>query len=536
MSQALADLLLSVDDVTRLDVLAQLAPAEREALAGIMDDMLGSPYGRYRYDPCGFVENVLNESLWSKQREILDSIRDNKRTAVPACHAPGKSHIAARAVAWWAASHPPGTALALTTATTFRQVRSILWQHIRRVAARHNLPGEVLTTEWKIDGNLVSFGFSAGDNDEAAVQGIHVPNLLIVVDEAGGISHTLGQAFESLMTGANTRLLCIGNPATDSNDSWFERACSNGLFNTIPIDVYSTPNFTGEDAGVCQSCPPGIREHGVATHLVDRQWTDDVVREFGDDSPFVIARVHARFPKSSVSSVIPVEWAEAALVNQSAEEGTVRLGVDVASDGGDEFVIAEADGMVGRIVGVSAGAQNANAVDAAGRVLEAILAAEAKHEARNIGRPVRVKIDALGVGWGVVSLLETWRKENRFKAEIVGVKVSEKAADPERYSNQRSAHWWNVRQLLQPDDTGEGQIRLEVERKVIAQMAAPKFSNDSAGRIQIEKKETMKRRGVTSPDRAEALLLAFYEPPSKRREAPIIAPIGMAQDNPFGGL
>jgi hypothetical protein len=119
----------------------------------------------------------------------------------------------------------------VTTATTFRQVRGILWPHIGRLHAAHNLPGEMLTTEWKIDDIVIADGFSAADHNEAAVQGIHAENLLIVVDEAGGISQIIGNAIEALMTGGHTRLLLLGNPPTDQIGSWFERAC-NGLIST----------------------------------------------------------------------------------------------------------------------------------------------------------------------------------------------------------------------------------------------------------------------------------------------------------------
>ena len=46
----------------------------------------------------------------------------------------------------------------------------------------------------------------------------------------------------------------------------------------------------------------------------------------------------------------------------------------------------------------------------------------------------------------------------------------------------------------------------------LAQLNAPNYGHDSRGRIKIEKKDEIKKRGLGSPDRAEALLLAIYEP------------------------
>jgi len=97
---------------------------ERAVLNLILDANKNNKFMKYENDPIGFVERGLGETLWSKQKEILQSLMDNKRTVVPACHAPGKSHLAARAIAWWISVHPPGTAIAVSTASTLRQVRN----------------------------------------------------------------------------------------------------------------------------------------------------------------------------------------------------------------------------------------------------------------------------------------------------------------------------------------------------------------------------------------------------------------------------
>lgn len=534
--------LLAATPAKRARVMSLLSPGERAALSIMLETRgSGNEWERYLNDPVGFVENALHEGTWSKQRDILESVREHRRTAVPACHAPGKSHTAARIVAWWTVIHPPGTAMTVTTATTFRQVRNILWPHLRRVAKRHGLPGHesMSTVEWKVDGELAAFGFSASDNDEAAVQGIHAPNLLIVVDEAGGIGRVLGGALESLMTGSNTRMLLLGNPATDEQDSWFESCCTSPLFNVVRIAAKDTPNFTGEDAGDCGSCPPNVPAHKVAEHLVDKTWVDEVTQSFGEDSPFVEARVHARFPKFAANRVMPFSWVEQAIDNDNPEEGAlIRYGVDVAAGGGDEMVVARADGMRVKVVHRASGEANANAVDVSANILRCIKVGEADAKAAHLPPP-RVKVDATGVGWGVVSLLEQWGAEGRHGCEIVGVYVGDRAGDPDRFVNQRAEMWWLGREMVQPVPSADGspgrrqRLRLDIERKTIAQFAGPMYSNDSQGRIAIEKKTQMRARGVKSPDRAEAILLALYEPPSSKRPA-LTVPVNIGQSNDWG--
>lgn len=496
-------------------ILGSLSLAELEALAYDLSGGVDHRWAQYRRDPVGFVTEGLGEQVWSKQVEILESVRDNKRTAVPACHAPGKSHIAARAIAWWVAVHPVDTVRVVTTATTYRQVRNILWPHIRRVVTLNGLPGEVLTTAWHIDGVTVADGFSPAEHNEAAVQGIHAENLLIVVDEAGGIGTTIGRALEALMTGGHTRLLLLGNPPTNNPDSWFERSCNSPNYNVIPISAYDTPNFTGEAEG------------DWTRNLVDQTWVDDVVREFGEDSPFVQARVFARFPRTTANAVVPIDWIEAALEPDLDLEGPVKLGVDVAADGGDEFAIARMDGMHARIVHTST--NNHNAVDVAGTVLEAIEQAQTDHATRGIHDPVRVKIDAIGVGWGVSSLLTEWGREGRHRARIIPVNVAEKAQDHNKFVNQRAEMWWTMRTLLQPDAQGAQQMSLDIDRKTLVQLSAPTYRANSSGRLQIESKADMKRRGVPSPDRAEAILLALFEP--GRASYDIVPPLSLTQES-----
>lgn len=508
------DDLLELPAEKRLIILNSLSERERAALYEMVQKESENPWRKYAKDPVRFVIEGLGEDVWSKQVEVLESLRDNIRTVVPACHAPGKSHIAARAIAWWVAVHPIGTARVVTTANTYRQVRNILWPHIRRVVTANNLPGEVLMTEWKIGNEVVADGFSPADHNETAVQGIHAEHLLIVVDEAGGISNIIGQALEALMTGDHTRLLVLGNPPTDNMGSWFERICNNQLFNVIPISAYDTPNFTGENIG------PWKR------NLVDPRWVNEVKTAFGEDSPFVQARVYARFPRSNATTVIPIDWVESA-TQVEAPEGAIRLGVDVAAEGGDEFVIAKMCGMTASIVHTSK--DNANPVEVAGRVLEAIHEAQNYHDERKIYTPVRVKVDSIGVGWGIVGLLADWGKEGRHNATIVPVNVSQSAYDRERFSNQKAEMWWTARELLQPDENGEQALALDVDRVTQSQLAAPSYRSNSSGRIQIEGKDEMKKRGIGSPDRAEALLLALFEPPAP--DIPEIAPLSITKKN-----
>ena len=236
--------------------------------------------------------------------------------------------------------------------------------------------------------------------------------------------------------------------------------------------------------------------------------------------------MYARFPRTTQTAVIPIDWIEQAMGLES-DPGPVRLGVDVAADGGDEFVIAQLHGQTVKIVHASRG--NKSPVEVAGRVLEAIQRAQKIHEAQGTGEQVRVKIDAIGVGWGIAGLLDDWGKEGRHDADVVAVNVSQSAYDRDRFANQRAEMWWTGREALQPDEEGYQDLALDIDHATMMQLAAPSYRSNSSGRLQIESKADMTKRGIGSPDRAEAILLALFEPP--RWEQVIAPPMGITKSN-----
>jgi hypothetical protein len=109
---------------------------------------------------------------------------------------------------------------------------------------------------------------------------------------------------------------------------------------------------------------------------------------------------------------------------------------------------------------------------------------------------------------------------------IVPVNVAMAAYDREQFANQRAEMWWAMREALQPDEEGGQDLALEIDHRTVQQLAAPSYRSNSSGRILIESKADMAKRGVGSPDRAEAVLLALFEPPGPA-EIPLVAPISL---------
>ena len=111
-----------------------------------MKKPLFEPRAEYCSSPAQFALEVLGVSLWGKQVELLDALRDNRRVAVKAGNGLGKGFSVAVALLWFLFCQDP--AVVLSTAPTFRQVRHVMWREVRRLyhRANYSLGGKLLDT------------------------------------------------------------------------------------------------------------------------------------------------------------------------------------------------------------------------------------------------------------------------------------------------------------------------------------------------------------------------------------------------------
>ncbi|MEU4223218.1 hypothetical protein AB0F17_02890 [Nonomuraea sp. NPDC026600] len=118
----------------------------------------------------------------------------------------------------------------------------------------------------------------------------------------------------------------IGNPPTDTERSWFEKLCNDGYSErypqttTIKLAATDSPAVTGERTAdkVC-ACLAGDPGHIVSSHLVNTEWIEEAIRDHGKKSPYVIAKVHAKFPKGAKDQIIPSDWVDAAAEQEEPE-------------------------------------------------------------------------------------------------------------------------------------------------------------------------------------------------------------------------
>ena len=74
--------------------------------------------------------------------------------------------------------------------------------------------------------------------------------------------------------------------------------------------------------------------------------------------------------------------------------------------------------------------------------------------------------------------------------------------------NRRAEMWMKSREWLEEP----GGVQVPDSDSLQADAGGPSYAYDSLTRLQIEKKEDMRRRGVASPDEWDAVALTFAEP------------------------
>ena len=430
---------------------------------------------RYADNPTGWLTEQQHEHLWSKQREVLESVRDNRRTAVHASHGVGKSWLAARAVCWWVTTKPDS--FVVTTAPTLDQVKTILWREINNAHATGNLDGECNILSWNINGRQVAIGRKTANTNPHSFQGIHAKHLLVVADEASGLSPDLWTGINKLTTGSSNRVLAIGNP--DVQGSEWHKVCQSERWNVIHIDAIESPNFTDEEI------PDSLR-----AELVDKEFVDDAAATYGEDSATYTKMIRGLFPGDTEDKLISrTNLAKCRHTTPQNAPKHRTVGIDVgASASGDHTVITLVDGGV---YVTAESFREPNPQKVAHRTAQIV--ADMK--------PDQVNIDSIGVGHGLVGHLR-----DLLNCPVKGINVAEAASDRKRWANLKAELWWRVR-----TEAAAGNLNIgEMPDATFEQLVNVGWDTDTKNRIRVESKDAIRSRSGRSPDEADSYVLAVW--------------------------
>ncbi len=443
--------------------------------------------------PADVADRLFGVDMWQTPREILASVfRPRSRTAVKACHASSKTHTAAIAVALALYEG----ADVLTTAPTWEQVKTVLWGEVPRLLLGSVIPlsewGSVNQTEIVMPDGSHALGLST--NEGVRFQGWHArPGsfLLFIGDEAPGIRPDIFEAVQGISAGGDVRHLLLGNPVISSGPFYETFASADPSWRRFTIDAFDTPNLAGLTLEDLLALGDHDLDESPRPYLVTRRWVRDRYYEWGEDSPVWQARVRGQFPIQADDALISLAWLEAARQVGDPEHAPLIAGIDVAGPGEDETVVCLQRN--GQIV-----------------ALEAFAAPDARGPVTHLLKRwlpdglARVNYDEAGQGWYFGQHLREQMPES---VVVNGVNVGEAPTTPqavEKYVNLKAELFWALRERFR-----DGEVNGLTDQMTISQLAGLRYEHDSRGRVKIESKDDARKRGVKSPDRAEAVMLAF---------------------------
>jgi len=277
---------------------------------------------------------------------------------------------------------------------------------------------------------------------------------------------------------------------------WEEAVRGEGLYVAIFVPWFwqreyaleVPPDFAlddPEDREYRETYQLSLEQMAWRAHKLKTEFLGDVAL-FNQEYP---ATADLAFQRVAGEPFIRSEWVAKARRGTFEASGPLVMGVDPAELGADQTAIAFRRGR--RCEPVQTWGKR-NTMEVAGIAAHLIEQRE----------PDAVFVDAVGIGSGVYARLV----ELLPRVMIHRVMSGESATEDDRYANKRAELWGRLRDWL------EDGAALPDEDALHSQLTAVQWGFDSSGRIRLEKKEQMKKRGVKSPDLADALALTFALP------------------------
>lgn len=468
-----------------------------------LDAELAADFGRLIHDPARW---VLYAYPWGKsetmlatepgpeqwQADLLGYLGDQLRkgvapiqVAVRSGHGVGKSSLMAM-VRGWAMSTMADTR-GIVTANTGLQLAT---KTLPEFAKWHNL---AVNRHW-FDGTMAyrysldpahreTWRFDAvtwSAENPAAFAGLHNAGrrILLQFDEASEIPPIIWETAEGALTDANTEIiwLAFGNPTQTSGRFAECFGAQRNRWHNVEIDART------------------VRRTNKA---LIAEWA----QHYGEDSDFFRVRVKGQAPRAGSTQFIGHDLVEAAMGREPVPSihDPLVFGVDVARFGDDQSVIFRRRGYDG-----------SSWPPISYRGLDTMqLAARVAQQAQE-DKPDAIFVDEGGLGAGVVDRLRQLQCPgamgvNFGSAADTGAIVASGAA-LESYANKRAEMWGGVRSWLRRGGC------VSSNRELRDDLTGVQYGFDRDGRIQLERKEDMKKRGLASPDYGDALALTFAYP------------------------
>ncbi len=427
---------------------------------------------RYRNDPAGFAENVIKMPPLEWQREVMQAVASGeRRLSIKSGHGVGKSSCAAALILHFILTRYP--CKIVVTAPTASQLYDALFAEVKRrlkemppaISKLLEATSDRIVLKSSPTEAFCSARTSSKERPEA-MAGVHSENVLLIADEASGIPEEVFESAAGSMSGHNATTLLLGNPVrtsgffyrthTDLSDDWWTKTVS------------------------CSDNP-----------LVAEDFIKDMASRYGETSNSFRVRVLGEFPEADDDTYIPLYLIEQAASRDIEESPSAAViwGLDCARHGSDRSALAKRKGAT--LIEMKTW-RDKSTMELAGIIVD---------EYENtpiIDRPTEICVDVIGIGAGVYDRLLELDLPAR------SVNVAESASMTQKYMRLRDELWGRAREWFESRE-----CVIVDDAQLIHELAAPRFAFTSSGKIKIESKDEMRKRGIKSPDMADAVCLTF---------------------------
>lgn len=441
-----------------------------------LDDFLT----RYAPDSALFIAEVFDIDLYPWQQQVCRWYDEGRRgISVASGHGVGKGWLLALLAIHHVLTRFPQKTIC--TAPSAGQLYQALWNDIKIFVNR--LPPVLKETlEVRADSihladapneSFIAARTSRADQPEA-MQGIRSEGWTLVLgDEASGIPDTVFEAGRGSMSGFRVTTILTGNPIRTAGFFYDTHHRLKDRWATLNVSCRDIPHITPDYIEECKQL-------------------------YGEDSARFAYRVLGQFPTADEETLIAAELVEGAKLRdvEPIAGAKVVWGLDVARSGADRSALAKRQANV--LLEPVKTYTERDLMRLCGRII-AEFQATPRHQ-----RPVELCIDVIGIGAGVVDRLREVGPDQLPGCAVRGINVAEAPPVAGPYVNLRSALWHEYRDWYAGRD-----VRIPDDERLIAQTVAAKAQFTSAGKIKMESKDDMKKRGLPSPDEADAVVLTF---------------------------
>lgn len=408
--------------------------------------------------------------LTTQQREVVKAIDAGVlRISIRSGHGIGKSFLLAQVICWFMCSHPE--AVCPITGAVFETLKRTLFKEVKRAFQRlpYHLRNRFIVGQADVKrkaGESFAILKTASVSNPEAMAGFHEEHLLMIYDEASAVPEAVFESAVGSMSTPGAICIMCGNPTRLSGTFYDSHHKHSGSWKRF--------HFSSEDSP-----------------RVDPAFAQEIIAKHTKDSNQYRIRVAGDFPMQEEDTLIPLADIQAAVERDTPVDEFEDLvyGLDVAWKGNDLSVNCRRRGNV--CLGMEV-INNKTITELVGRVCR-----DAHNE-----NAERVQVDEIGVGAGALDGVT----ELCPRVDVRGINFAANPKDGGEYRNIRAEAYGELRDRFQ-----QGTISIPDDSELVAELSSIEYTYTSRGLIQLEPKEQLRKRLGRSPDRADALALAFYD-------------------------